>query len=71
MGKLIPRDKLSKKARRKLDMEKRTIWVFAPTMRIVENKKLYNRKRISRTEGKNGTGDFHIIRSELWCAANP
>ena len=63
MGKMVPRDKMSKKERRKLDTEKRTAWAFAPTARIVESKKIYNRKRISRTGYENGTGGF------LFCEA--
>ena len=58
MGKMIPKDKMSKKERRKLDAEKRTSWAFSPAARIVESKKTYNRKRISRAGNENGAGDF-------------
>ena len=37
--------KLSKKARKELDNQKRTVWAFSPTTKKVESKKLYNRKK--------------------------
>ena len=45
MKKFIPRDKLSRKARKRLDAEKRESWTFSPVTRRIESKKLYNRKR--------------------------
>ncbi len=45
MPKFIPREKLSKKARRLLDAEKRATWSFSPVTRKAENKKRYNRKK--------------------------
>ena len=45
MPKFIPREKLSKKARRALDAEKRAAWGFSPVTRKVENKKYYDRKK--------------------------
>ena len=45
MAKFIPRDKLSKKARKLLDAEQRTTWGFSPATKKIESKKLYNRKK--------------------------
>ena len=45
MKKIIPKEKLSKKARKQLDNEQRTTWTFSPVTKKVESKKLYNRKR--------------------------
>ena len=45
MSKYIPREKLSKKARKQLDSEQRTTWAFSPVSKKVESKKSYNRKR--------------------------
>ena len=39
MNRFIPREKLSKKARKKLDSEKRAGWTFSPVSRRVESKK--------------------------------
>ena len=57
MNKFVPRVKMSKKARKKLDAEKRTAWAFSPVTRKIESKKIYNRKRVSRTENDEGPGD--------------
>ena len=45
MSKFIPREKLSKKARRALDVQRRAAWGFSPVTRKVESKKIYNRKK--------------------------
>lgn len=45
MTKFIPRPKLSKKARKELDAQKRTTWAFSPVTKKVESKKIYNRKK--------------------------
>ena len=45
MAKFISREKLSKKARKELDNQKRTVWAFSTTTKKVESKKLYNRRK--------------------------
>ena len=45
MKKFIPKEKLSKKARKQLDSEQRATWTLSPVTKKVESKKLYNRKR--------------------------
>ena len=45
MAKFISREKLSKKARKELDNQKRAVWAFSPTTRKVDSKKLYSRKK--------------------------
>ena len=45
MKKFIPKEKLSRKARKQLDSEQRITWAFSPVTKKVESKKLYNRKR--------------------------
>ena len=58
MKKIVSKAKLSKKARKKLNAEKRSTWSFSPVTRRVESKKIYNRKKISRTDQEDGSGDF-------------
>ena len=41
---MVPRDKMSKKARRALAQEKRNTWTMNPVTRIQESGKAYNRK---------------------------
>ena len=45
MAKFVSREKLSKKAQKELDNQKRTVWAFSPTTKKVESKKLYNRRK--------------------------
>ena len=45
MTKFVPREKLSKKARRELDRSRRETWDFSPVTRKVESKKAYSRKK--------------------------
>ena len=61
MKKLIPKDKLSKKARKKLAAERRGTWSFSPVTRTVDSKKTYNRKRIPRTRYDDGSGESFSI----------
>lgn len=49
MKKVIPREKLAKKARKALDAQRRATWSFSPTTRKVESKKIYNRNRKPHT----------------------
>ena len=48
MAKFVSREKLSKKARKELDSQKRATWAFSPATKKVESKKLYNRKKSAR-----------------------
>lgn len=45
MNNFVEKKKLSKKAQRALNNEKRQTWDFSPVTRTVESKKVYNRKR--------------------------
>ena len=45
MERFVPREKMSKKARRALDRERRVSWSFSPVTRKVESKKRFGRKR--------------------------
>lgn len=43
---MISKSKMSKRARRELDKQKRATWDFSPVTRVKESKKVYNRKRL-------------------------
>jgi len=59
MMKFIPKEKLSKKARKELDRSRRETWDFSPVTRKVESKKVYNRKKASHDRcGDNGMRGF-------------
>ena len=65
MAKFVSREKLSKKARKELDNQKRTVWVFSPTTKKVESKKLYNRRK-SAHAWKNDFGMSAFVWYELF-----
>ena len=44
--KFVPEEKMSKKARKAMNAERRKTWAFSPVTRKIESKKLYNRKRL-------------------------
>ena len=48
MKSFVPRDKMSKRARKKLDAQNRTTWAFNPATKIVKSKKVYDRKKQPR-----------------------
>ena len=54
MERFIPKKKLSKKARRKLDRAGRQTWEISPVSRKVKSKKIYDRKRARQPEDGNG-----------------
>lgn len=45
MKAMVSRNKLSKKARRELALEKRAVWAFSPVTRVQESGKRYCRNR--------------------------
>lgn len=55
MAKMIPKKKLSKKAQKELNRQRRVLWDFSPVTRTVDSKKLYNRKRNARDRNDDGT----------------
>ena len=48
MVRFVPKDKMSKKAQRELNRQRRTMWNFSPVTKTVDSKKRYNRKRNAR-----------------------
>ena len=45
MAKFIPKDKLSRKAQKELNRQRRVTWNFSPVTRTVDSRKIYSRKR--------------------------
>lgn len=59
MAKFIPKEKMSKKARKELAAQQRATWTFSPVTKKVESKKLYNRKKSAHAWKDNfGVGAF-------------
>ena len=47
MTKFVAESKMSKKARKELNAQRRATWGFSPVTKKVESRKVYNRKRIA------------------------
>ena len=60
----IPKEKLSKKARRELNAARRTLWVVSPVSKKVESKKVYNRKKSARYRRDTAGRIFDIVMAE-------
>ncbi len=59
MAGFVPKDKLSKKAQKELNRQRRTMWEFSPVSRVVDSGKKYNRRKKTRDRNDDyGTGFF-------------
>ena len=59
MAGFVPKNKLSKKAQKELNRQRRVTWDFSPVTKTVDSKKLYNRKRKARDRYEDyGTSAF-------------
>ena len=66
MARFIPKGKLSKKAQKELNRQRRVTWEFSPVTKTVESKKRYNRKKNSCDRHEDygiGVFQFQSIQS--------
>ena len=63
MAKFVPKGKLSKKARKELNRQRRVTWEFSPVTKTVESRKIYSRKRKARTPDDYGLSFFSALFS--------
>lgn len=45
MARFVPKGKMSKKAQKELNRQRRVTWEFSPVTKTVESKKLYKRRK--------------------------
>ena len=65
MKQFVPRDKMSKRQRKMLDAEKRTLWQVNPTTKVIQSKKVYDRKKQPRNyEPYDFQGCFYMRFSD-------
>ena len=62
MARFVPKEKLSKKAQKELNLQRRVTWDCTPITKTIDSKKLYNRKKNARTRDDYGLGCFFISR---------
>ena len=64
MAGFVPRDKMSKKARKELNRQRRKTWEFSPVTRVADSRKLYNRKKKAHDRYEDyGMGSFFVAES--------
>lgn len=54
MKAMVPEKKMGKKARRELNLARRTTWEFSPVSRVKDSQKKYRRERIRPEEYRSG-----------------
>ena len=59
MARFVPKDKLSKKARKELNRQKRVTWEFSPVTKTIESKKVYSRKKKAQYRDDYGLSFFY------------
>ncbi len=61
MAGFVPRNKMSKKAQKELNRQRRVTWEFSPVTKTVESRKLYNRRKNSYDRHEDyGIGVFQF-----------
>ena len=58
MTQFVPRAKMNKRLRKKLDAQKRNLWTVNPVTKTADNAKKYNRKKRSRIIDTFDSGIF-------------
>ena len=59
MARFIPKGKLSKKAQKKLNRQRRVTWEFSPVTKTVDSRKIYSRKKKTQNRDDYGLSFFY------------
>ena len=59
MAKFIPKGKLSKKAQKELNRQRRVTWEFSPVTKTVDSRKIYSRKKKAQNRDDYGLSFFY------------
>ena len=65
--KFIPREKMSKKARKELDRQGRVVWAHSPVSKVFESKKAYNRRNRDWLKEDGSDRGFCFFFTEKSC----
>ena len=60
MAGFVSKEKLSKKAQKQLNRQRRVTWAFSPVTKTVESKKIYSRKRKAQNRDDDGLSFFVV-----------
>ena len=58
MARFVPKEKLSKKAQKELNRQRRVTWNFSPVTKTVDSRKIYSRKRKALNRDDYGLSYF-------------
>ena len=61
MAGFVSKNKLSKKAQKELNRQRRVTWDFSPVTKAVESRKIYSRKRKAQNRDDYGLSFFHSV----------
>ena len=64
MERFIPKEKMSKKARRQLERRQRLIWEVSPVTKVFRSKKQYSRKRKSYDNPEEWSRGIFFMKAE-------
>ena len=59
MAKFIPKEKLSKKAQKELNRQRRVTWDSSPVTKTIDSRKIYSRKRTAQNRDDYGLSCFY------------
>ena len=59
MARFIPKGKLSKKAQKELNRQRRVTWEFSPVTKTVDSRKIYSRKKKAQDRDDSGLSFFY------------
>ena len=66
MARFIPKEKLSKKAQKELDRQRRVTWDFSPVTKAVDSRKIYSRKRKAQNRDDYGLSLYFYFQYDLF-----
>ena len=61
MARFVPKDKMSKKAQKELNRQRRVTWEFSPVTKTVDSRKIYSRKRKAQNRGDYDLSFFYAF----------
>ena len=61
MAGFVPKEKMSKKAQKELNRQRRVTWGFSPVTKTVESKKIYSRKKKAHVRDEYGMSFFRLL----------
>lgn len=61
MARFVPKDKMSKKAQKELNRQRRVTWEFSPVTKTVDSRKIYSRKRKAQNRGDYDLSFFYTL----------